>query len=265
MKIGVIGNGVVGSAVSNGLKKIGHEVLIHDIVLDTKINDLLSTEIIFICVPTPSNDNGSCNTEIVESVVKELSDLNYNGIVAIKSTVEPGTTKLFSSKFPKLNLCFVPEFLRERCAEIDFIENHDLCIIGTNDKSTFKLIKKAHGYLPKNVIMLTPTEAELSKYFNNVFNSTLITFANSFYEICNQLDADYSNVKNAIVLRDHINNQYLDCNDNFRGFGGVCLPKDTKALSFLFKKFNIDNNFFETILTINNKLKVTVYEGMRDE
>jgi UDPglucose 6-dehydrogenase len=265
MKIGVIGNGVVGSAVSNGLRKIGNEVLIHDLILNTKINDLLSTEIIFISVPTPANDDGSCNTKIVESVVKELSDLNYDGITAIKSTVEPGTTRLFSSKFSKLNLCFVPEFLRERSAEIDFIENHDLCIIGTNDKSTFQLIKKAHGNLPKNVVMLTPTEAELAKYFNNVFNSTLITFANSFYEVCNKLDADYSNVKNAIVLRDHINNQYLDCNDNFRGFGGVCLPKDTKALSFLFKKLNIDNNFFETILKINNKLKITVYDGMRNE
>ena len=151
MKIGVIGNGVVGSAVSNGLRKIGNEVLIHDLILDTKINNLLNTEIIFICVPTPGNDDGSCNTKIVEGVVKELSDLNYNGIVAIKSTVEPGTTRLFSSKFSKLNLCFVPEFLRERSAEIDFIENHDLCVIGTKDKSTFELIKKAHGNIPKNV------------------------------------------------------------------------------------------------------------------
>ena len=114
-------------------------------------------------------------------------------------------------------------------------------------------------------IELSRTEAELVKYFNNVYNSTLITFANSFYEICQKLSADYTNVKNAAVLREHINDQYLDCNNNFRGFGGVCLPKDTKALSHLSKNLEIDNNFFQTLMDINNKLKITVYEGMRDE
>ena len=264
MKIGVVGVGVVGMAVSNGFRKIGHDVLVHDLKLKTKIIDLLDAEIIFICVPTPSNYDGSCNTDIAKSVVKELSNLNFSGVVAIKSTVEPGTTDSFSSEFENLNLCFVPEFLRERCAEIDFIENHDLCVIGTSDLNTFNWWK-AHGNLPNEIVMVSSVEAELIKYFNNVYNSTLITFANSFYEICNALNADYSKIKNAAVLRKHINDQYLDCNENFRGFGGVCLPKDTKALSHLSKTLEIDNNFFETIMQINNKLKITVYEGMRDE
>ena len=265
MEIGVVGKGVVGSAVFNGLVKIGNKVIVHDIKLDTDISDLADVEIIFICVPTPSNDDGSCNIKIVKDVVEEISRMQYKGVVAIKSTVEPGTTQLLISKFPDLELCFVPEFLRERCAEVDFIDNHDLCIIGTNNQNTFDIIKKSHGQLPKLTIKLTPTEAELAKYFNNVYNSTLITFANSFYEICKSLDVDYSAIKNAMINRKHINNQYLDCNENFRGFGGVCLPKDTKALEHLSKKLKIENNFFETILNINEKLKITVYEGMRDE
>jgi len=265
MKVGIIGLGVVGSAVANGLRKIGNEVVSHDIKLNTKIEILLDTLVIFVCVPTPSNSDGSCNTDIVEEILNDLNKLNYQGVVAIKSTVVPGTTEMFSQAYKSLNLCFVPEFLRERCAEIDFVENHDLCVIGAKDKSTFELIKKIHGNLPNNFVMLTRTEAELVKYFNNVYNSTLITFANSFYEICQKLSADYTNVKNAAVLREHINDQYLDCNNNFRGFGGVCLPKDTKALSHLSKNLEIDNNFFQTLMDINNKLKITVYEGMRDE
>ena len=265
MKIGIIGLGVVGSAVANGLRKIGHKVVPHDLILKSKIDNLLDTSAIFVCVPTPSNEDGSCNTSIVEEVLEDLNNLNYEGVVAIKSTVVPGTTESLAKVHKSLSLCFVPEFLRERCAEIDFIENHDLCVIGTEDKEVFQLIKEAHGNLPRNVVMLSRTEAELVKYFNNVYNSTLITFANSFYEICQKTDSDYSKVKNAVVLRDHINDQYLDCNDNFRGFGGVCLPKDTKALSYLSKQLKIDNNFFQTLIDINNKLKITVYEGMRDE
>ena len=74
---------------------------------------------------------------------------------------------------------------------------------------------------------------------------------------------DYKNVKNAIVDRNHINDIYLDCNKNFRGFGGVCLPKDTKAMDNLAKKLNLDVQFFEHILTENQKYSKTVPNGMR--
>ena len=72
MEIGIVGKGVVGSAVFNGLVKIGNKVIVHDKKLDTDISDLVNVEIIFICVPTPSNDDGSCNTKIVEGVVEEI-------------------------------------------------------------------------------------------------------------------------------------------------------------------------------------------------
>ena len=68
----------------------------------------------------------------------------------------------------------MPEFLRERCAEIDFIENHDLCVIGTSDLNTFNLVKKPMVTY-NEIVMVSSVEAELIKYFNNVYNSTLIT------------------------------------------------------------------------------------------
>ena len=157
----------------------------------------------------------------------------------------------------------MPEFLRERCAEIDFVENHDVCIIGTYDDESYNIIKKSHGKFPKKFIKLTPTEAELTKYFNNVYNSTLITFANSFYEICKSLGVEYINVKDAIVNRENISDIYLDCNENLRGFGGMCLPKDTSALAYLARELNLDIDFFDNIIKENTKYKITVFRGMR--
>ena len=93
----------------------------------------------------------------------------------------------------------------------------------------------------------------------------MITFANSFYEVCNASGVDYKNVKNAIVDRNHINDIYLDCNKNFRGFGGVCLPKDTKAINNLCEELDLDINFFKNILEENTKYRVTVPKGMRKE
>ena len=84
MNIGIVGLGVVGKAVRAGLEKIGNRIFVHDLNMDTSVRDIIPTEIIFICVPTPQGDDGSCDTSNVQSVLKDLSDINYKGIVAIK-------------------------------------------------------------------------------------------------------------------------------------------------------------------------------------
>ena len=264
MKIGIIGLGVVGSAVEYGMKRIGHKVFVHDTKLKTTISDIFDTDICYICVPTPTSADGSCNVSIVEDVVKELNDINYQGIIAVKSTVTPGTTKKLCEQYKNRTICFVPEFLRERCAIADFVENHDLLVIGTTNNIVYELIKKSHGKFPKKVVQVTATEAEFCKYFNNVYNATLITFANSFYELCKAQGVNYTNVKEAIVNRKNISNVYLNCNENVRGFGGMCLPKDTSAISALVKELNLDIDFFDTILSENEKYKITVFNGMRE-
>tara|TARA_R100000005_G_C4990255_1_gene197756 strand:- start:1263 stop:2060 length:798 start_codon:yes stop_codon:yes gene_type:complete len=265
MKIGIIGLGIVGGTVKVGMEELGHDVLTHDTRHYTSIEDVKNTEICYVCVPTPSMKNGKCNTHIVEDVVSELDNINYKGLIAVKSTIEPGTTDKLRKDYPNRNFAFVPEFLRERCAVTDFTENHDVCIIGVYDDDSFELVKESHGHYPQKFVKVTPKEAEFCKYFNNIYNATLITFANSFYEVCNASGVDYKNVKNAIVDRNHINNIYLDCNKNFRGFGGVCLPKDTKAINNLCEELDLDVNFFKNILEENKKYRVTVPKGMRKE
>ncbi len=263
MKIGIVGLGIIGSAAKYGFEKLGHNVLVHDTKLNTSLSDLLFCEIIYVCVPTPANEDGSCNTEIVERVVDDLINLNFTNIIAIKSTVEPGTTQKLIEKYSSENICFVPEFLRERCAVSDFTENHDLLAIGSSNNSVQEKILSSHGNYPKSHKFLKPTEAELLKYYSNIFNALRIIFANEMYEICNSLGVDYSEIKKAYVLR-NTKDMYLDVNENFRGYGGVCLPKDTKAIAALCKKLNLDLKLFETIDIENSKFKTTVFDNMRE-
>jgi UDPglucose 6-dehydrogenase len=264
MKIGIIGLGIVGSAIKHGFEKLGHQVKTHDIKDNTRTEAVLDTEIVYLCVPTPQREDGHCNIAILESVIRELIEKHsYPGIIAVKSTVIPGTTKKLQETYDNQKICHVPEFLRERAAIIDFTDNHDLCIIGTDFDSVFETVKESHGYFPKQFIKLSPTEAEISKYFNNVYNATLITFANAFYELCQANKADYTKIKNAMVQREHISNKYLDCNENLRGFGGMCLPKDTSAISALVKELGLPINLFEAVVNDNKNYKTTVFEGMR--
>lgn len=263
MKIGIVGLGVVGSACRQGFELIGHTVNVHDIKMDTHLKDLLDTEIIYVCVPTPENTDGSCNTDAIEQTIAELSELNYKGVVALKSTSSPGTTQKLIDKY-KLRICFVPEFLRERCAVDDFINNHELLAVGTDDPEIFEIVVKSHGSLPKHTSMLNSTEAEVLKYFSNVFNAVRVVFSNNIYEICKSMDLDYTKIKDTYLLRNTASPDYMDVNEDLRGYGGMCLPKDTKALDALVKQLGLDLKLFETIDQDNQKFKRTVFPGMRD-
>lgn len=265
MNIGIIGLGVVGSAIKNGFELIGHTVRFYDIRLpETSLEHILETDVCFICVPTPSMTGGACDVSIVEKTVQDLNAKGYKGVTVIKSTVTPGTTDRLASQV-KLRLAFCPEFLRERCAVADFVENHDLCVIGTHNHDSFELVKEAHGSLPQDIVHLTPMEAEFAKYFSNVFNALRVTFANEFYEVCQAAGADYSKIKDALVRRKVIEDFYLSCNDNFRGFGGVCLPKDTAAFASYVRALGLDLKLFDMIVEENKKFKKTVLEGMRED
>jgi len=224
---------------------------LHDIKFrQTQIDVVLTAPVVFICVPTPTTPDGQCNSRIVEEVVKELAGARYDGLAVIKSTVLPGTTESWFKKYD-VRLAFCPEFLRERAAERDFVEGHDVCIAGVFDEYDFDLIKQAHGSLPKVFVQLTPTEAELTKYFSNVFNALRIVFACQFYDVCQKLGVDYTAVKSAIVHRHNIGDHYLDANAQLRAFAGSCLPKDTHAFAAFVKSLGVDAPLFKTIVDIN--------------
>ena len=121
----------------------------------------------------------------------------------------------------------------------------------------------AHGKFPKEISMCDPTEAELVKYFSNAYNATRVIFANYFYEISKKLNVNYENILDNYLKRTHNPGDYLGCNENLRGYGGVCLPKDTRAINFFAKKLDIDLKIMESIIEDNSKIKTTVFKGMR--
>jgi UDPglucose 6-dehydrogenase len=255
MKIGLIGRGTVGKAVYEGLQHLGHQMSFFDPAYDgSTLADILDTECVFICVPTNQADNGDCDTSIVEKVVDELDQAGYKGLVSVKSTVVPGTSDRLAAEHPSLRICSVPEFLRAKTALADFMYNHDLLIIGSHRDEDFELIKEIHGNLPKAVSCVKPTEAEVVKYFNNVNHSVQIIFANIAYDVCKSLGVDYNNVYNAIIKRECFNPAYLMCNDNLRGFGGHCLPKDTSAWSNLVKKLGLNYTMIDAVQEDNKGL-----------
>jgi len=262
MKIGIVGMGVVGNANNTGFTLLGHELSFHDVKFDTSIDDVIDCEIVYLCLPTPTVDK-KCDTSIVESVINELDQLNYKGIIAIRSTVYPGFTESMCEKYQEQIICFVPEFLRERCAADDFINNHQLLAVGTNDPHVYNKIVESHGNLPKSIKQLSPTEAEILKYYNNSFAALRIVFANIIYELCEKLDCDYSKVKDSYVMTGKTNDLYLDVNKKLRGYGGQCLPKDVQALDSLLRELEIDFDLIKSINSDNEKLNTTVFNGMR--
>jgi UDPglucose 6-dehydrogenase len=256
VKIGIIGRGTVGSAVYEGLEYLGHGMSFFDPAYpESEFEDILHTDIVFVSVPTNQLPSGDCDISIVEQVVQQLDQAQYTGLVAIKSTVIPGTTQRLSNQYPTLKICCVPEFLRAKTALADFIHNHDLLIIGSTREEDHELIKRAHGPYPQNVACVTPTEAEVVKYFNNVHHAMQVTFANIAYEVCERMGANYMNVYNAITKRDCINRAYLMANKNTRAYGGHCLPKDTAAWNNLLKKLDIDVSLIQSVINDNEKFK----------
>ena len=218
MKIGIIGCGVVGEATAFGMEKAGNEVIRHDPKLGTSIDIVADCLLKYICVPTPSREDGECDISIVESVVESIwqQKNKATAITILKSTAPPGTCDYLSEKY-QLPIYFVPEFLRERCAITDFVENHKLLAVGwpecerhsiiasrtlyNTDKSpAIKAIIDSHGKYPKTVQIMRSREAELLKYFHNTINALRITIANEFYDIAQEIKGDYTTVKNALLL-----------------------------------------------------------------
>ena len=264
MKIGVIGKGFVGGAITTGFETQGHEVLVHDTKLNTKIENVLEAPLLYVCVPTPSSEDGSCNTDIVESVLIELSELNYDGSVCIKSTIVPGTTQKFRQQFNNLNISFVPEFLREKTAVEDFLYNNNVLVIGSEDDETISLVKESHGVLPTHTVTMTPTEAELTKYFSNTYKAMRVTFANAFYNLCQTMGSDYDKVRDAFLFHGVGDGHYLRVNKKFGGFGGTCLPKDSKALAKLVDELGLPMEVFRVIVSDNEIFTKTGQEGREE-
>ena len=251
-KIGVIGKGFVGSAVAHGFSDAcgyNAQIKIYDKDPSRSLNSFEETvndsDFIFISVPTPASSSGNIDLSIVESLVKDIEAVNKNekNIILLRSTVTPGTTEKFVNNFPSLRFVFNPEFLTERSATFDFI-NQSRIILGGHDEYTSQvanLYKDRFGnHLP--VIQTSFQTAELIKYMNNLFFATKVSFLNEMFKVAEKVDANWNEAIEGFVLDGRVGHSHINIPgpDGKFGFGGSCFPKDIQAFISFGEEIGVD-------------------------
>ncbi len=261
MEIGIIGQGFVGNAV---YQKFKDYFLVDTFDLDeSKCNSDLKTvmkcDTIFLCLPTPMYEDGSCNTSIVEIMLSQINAYGPNKSydIVIKSTIPPGTTQDWNERFEKLKIVFNPEFLTEANAVSDY-ENQNRIILGGPRPATTRLKRIFTKVFPKAHIIKTGSRhAEMVKYVTNAFLSTKVSFANEMYQICEALDIDYDKVIEYAQHDDRLGTSHwaVPGPDGDFGYGGHCFPKDVKALISLANKYSLDPKVLTAVDSKNDDVR----------
>jgi UDPglucose 6-dehydrogenase len=244
--IAVHGVGMVGGATARWLKenKQAKEVIEYDPPKGLS-PDISEAELHILCVPTPYlKDGKGFDLSYVESACEVIVEARGDKptVILIKSTVLPGSTNALAEKYPELIFLFNPEFLTELTADQD-MKFPDRQLIGYADDRGYRVAGQVMLLLPLAPYekIMTATEAELVKYFGNTWFSTKVIFANMMYDICQALDLEYDNVKEAASYDKRIGRTHLEVmHKGYRGYGGICLPKDTRALIQLCDRLEVD-------------------------
>ena len=259
MNIGIIGQGFVGNAVYQKFKSF-FNVYTFDLkksLSNSSLKEILKKcKIVFVCVPTPMNSNGTCDSSFVEEVFFNLN-LAKEIIAVNKSTVPPGTTKKFNNKFKNLQIVFNPEFLTERNAIEDF-NNQNRIILGGPRNATTVLKQIYLKVFPNAYVIKTgSTHAEMVKYFTNSFLATKVSFANEMHELCEALNLDYDKVVEYSTIDRRLGKSHwgVPGPDGDFGFGGHCFPKDLSAIINITKDLKTTNNVLKSVQKTNHKLR----------
>lgn len=258
MKIGIIGQGYVGTALKEGFQDF-YQVETYDKYdlgksTHSKISDIVElSDVIFVCVPTPMRQDGSCYTGIVEEVIREINE-NANGqIVVIKSTVPPGTTDRINQEYTHSTVIFNPEFLTEANFIQDF-KNQSRIILGGDRKGT-NIVRQIYSRIfPNATIVKTGAKhAEMVKYFTNCFLATKVSFANEMYNVCQQLDLDYDKIVEYATYDERLGKSHwaVPGPDGDFGYGGHCLPKDLSAIVSEFDTYGL----LEAVEQVNDQVR----------
>jgi UDPglucose 6-dehydrogenase len=252
-KIGIVGNGYVGGATAHGFSPAATgtcEVKVYDVLPERSVNSLEETvndsEFIFVSVPTPMNKSGSISLKYIYEVFKNINDVNRrnDNIFILKSTVVPGTTEKIQEKYPDLNIIFNPEFLTEKSARLDFI-NQDRVILGGDKIHTSRVTKLFEDRFKYCHIIQTDFKtSEMIKYFCNIFFSVKVSFANEMKLICDAIGADWTTALEGFVADGRVGDSHLNVPgpDGKMGFGGSCFPKDINAFMSFVKSVGVDAN-----------------------
>jgi len=296
MRVSVVGSGYVGLVSSAGFAEKGHEVVCVDIdegkvksinnkippiyedglaeILNSVVperlkastdlkNAVLNSEVTFICVGTPSAENGEIDLSQVEAVASSLGGIlkekdDYH-VVVVKSTVSAGSTEkvvlpILEEKSGKkagesFGVCMNPEFLREGVAVEDFL-NPDRIVIGAIDERAGDLVESLYRDFTSPVLRTNLNTAEMIKYASNSLLATKISFVNEVGNVCKKLGIDVYDVAKGIGLDHRISPSFLNAGP---GFGGSCFPKDVSALVEQAKSVDVEPTLLSSVLEVNKK------------
>jgi UDPglucose 6-dehydrogenase len=264
MKVGIIGLGFVGTAIykSFELKKI--ELRGYDKFKEGGIGtfeECLDTEILFLALPTLYEDNlGEYNKSAIHETCQLLHDNKYDGVVVIKSTVEPGTTDSLSDKY-NLNFVHNPEFLTARTAFEDF-HNQKHIVLGKSKKcesDKYELISEffKQYYTDAEISKCKSLESESMKIFVNSYYAVKIQFFNELYLLCQNNGSDYETIKNLMLKNGWINSMHTNVPgpDGKLSYGGACFPKDTSALNKYMERLSSPNEVLNATISERNKFR----------
>ncbi|RZB31501.1 MAG: UDPglucose 6-dehydrogenase [Desulfobacteraceae bacterium Eth-SRB2] len=299
MKLTIAGTGYVGLVTGTGFANLGNDVLCFDIdreKIDSLKNGILpiyepgieeiykrnveagrlrfttdvikavrDSEIIFICVNTPTNEHQEVDLTAVEAVAKFIGQhINEYKIVVNKSTVPVGTADLVKNiikenqnKKIEFDVISNPEFLREGAAVKDF-ENPDRIIIGSDSKKAEEIMTSLYRSRARTdrPIMITDIKsAEIIKYASNAMLATRISFMNQLSYLCEKTGADIKQISRGMGLDNRIGPRFLQAGI---GYGGSCFPKDVKALISTLKLYGCNSDLFEAVHRINEQQKSIV-------
>ena len=263
IKIGIVGLGFVGNAMHKSFTINNVHINTYDKYKKTgSITDILETNIVFLCLPTPYNEiTKSYETVAIDEVCYKLHEYKYNGLVVIKSTVEPETTDKLCKTYTNLAFCHNPEFLTARTAFDDF-HNQTHIVLGRgsncNDNKMSQLINFYKTTYPSAEISICSSiESESMKIMTNSFYASKVLLFNEYYLLCQKNGANYDAVKNLMLKNGWINPMHTNVpgHDGKLGYGGMCFPKDIKAFGHYIEKNKSHNNIIKSVIDTNNKIR----------
>ncbi len=246
VSIGIIGLGFVGGAIKHSFDK-HFDIVSYDINPDkatvSSIADLADQCIfIFITLPTPMKEDGSCDLTNIHNVLSELNEYGDDNIIIIKSSIPPGTTKTLAKLYTNISIVFSPEFLTERNANEDF-EKQEKVVLGGKPEHTEAVAHLFKKVCPIAHICETDfTTAEMVKFTINCFLAAKVSIFNELYQVCNKLDVDYDQMIALSLLDNRIGESHTKVPgwDGHFGFGGSCFPANVNIMIARAKELDID-------------------------
>ncbi len=232
-----------------------------------------NSDIDFICVGTPSREDGSIDLSDVEKISQDigkvLKSLNEYHVVVVKSTVVPQTTeeivipnleKYSGKKAGKdFGVCMTPEFLREGVAMSDFMKP-DRIVIGEYDKKSGDVLQNLYSGFDSPIMRTNLRDAEMIKYASNALLAAKISFANEIGNICKIIGIDSYEVMKGVGMDHRLGPHFLNSGC---GFGGSCFPKDISAIIAKAKELDYEPILLESVMDVNKKQKVRLVDMLK--